>query len=92
MDKQKTSPYSLYQFLINIEDTEVQKLMLSLTFLSEDEISEIMEQHSQNTEHRIAQKRLASEVTEIVHGKDALTEVIQSTETLFGIHKDMSPQ
>ena len=54
MDKQKTSPYSLYQFLINIEDTEVQKLMLSLTFLSEDEISEIMEQHSQNTEHRIA--------------------------------------
>ena len=76
LDASKTSPFKLYQFLLNSDDQSVFEYLKILTTLSKDEIEDIERQHSGNQHLRIAQKALAKNVVEIVHGK--------ATEVLFG--------
>ena len=83
LDANKTSPYKFYQFWINTDDKDVEKLLKLYTFMSLDEISEIIESHNSAPEKRIAQKKLALEVTKTVHGEKSADNVIKVSEILF---------
>lgn len=78
------SPYEFYQFWLNIEDSEVIKLMKVFTFLGRDEIEDFENQTNENPGARAAQRKLAEEVTIFVHGKDALDQAINASGALFG--------
>lgn len=78
-----TSPYEFYQFWINISDDEVEKRLKQFTFLSLEEIKEVIAKWSLNKEERLAQKVLAKEVTTFVHGKAKCEEAINVSNALF---------
>ena len=84
LDTSKTSPFKMYQFLLNSDDQSVFEYLKILTTLSKDEIKNIERQHSGNQHLRIAQKALAKNVVEIVHGKEVANNVVSATEVLFG--------
>ena len=84
LDASKTSPFKMYQFLLNSDDQSVFEYLKILTTLSREEIENIEHQHSGNQHLRIAQKALAKNVVEIVHGKEVANNVISATEVLFG--------
>jgi tyrosyl-tRNA synthetase len=83
LDPSKTSPYEFYQFWLNTTDEDAARYIKIFTFLSREEVSDILAQHSGNEYQRTLQKKLAEEVTAFVHGKDALAKAIQATELLF---------
>ncbi|MBQ8749687.1 MAG: tyrosine--tRNA ligase [Clostridia bacterium] len=83
LDREKTSPYELYQFLFNCEDEMVITYLKRLTFLSREEIEQIEKEHLQAPELRIAQKRLAREIIVDLHGEDAFVEAEQVSQNLF---------
>lgn len=68
LDKEKTSPYKIYQYLINSDDTKVEEYLKVFTFLSKEEIESIMEEQNKTPELRLAQKTLAFEVVKDLHG------------------------
>ncbi|CAI2566533.1 Tyrosine--tRNA ligase 1 [Apilactobacillus kunkeei] len=83
LDSEKTTPYEFYQFWINTDDRDVIKYLKYFTFLNKEEIEELEEQVKNEPWKRAAQRRLAEEVTEFVHGKDAVVEAQNITEALF---------
>jgi tyrosyl-tRNA synthetase len=83
LDPKKTAPYKLYQFFINQTDQDSVKYLKVFTFLSHDEINSIEKEHLANLGMRIAQKRLAYEVTKEIHGKEAADDAIKMSECLF---------
>lgn len=90
LDKEKTSPYEIYQYLINTDDAKVFEYLKVFTFLKKEEIEEIMEKQNQNPETRIAQKTLAYEVVKDIHGKEETEHAIKVSEALFtGNIKDL---
>ncbi|QCT75193.1 tyrosine--tRNA ligase [Macrococcoides canis] len=83
LDRTKTTPYEFYQFWINTPDSDVIKFLKYFTFLSKEEI-DALEASVENEPHlRLAQKRLAEEVTKYVHDESALAEAINITNALF---------
>lgn len=84
LDSKKTSPFQFYQFWLNQPDSEVGKYLKFYTFLSPTEIDAMMEMHGRNPERRVAQKRLAEEVTTLVHGKLEAERAQKFTDVLFG--------
>ena len=70
LDKQKTSPYSFYQYWLNIADEDVTKFLRYFTFLSEEEILESESVTKRRPYERLAQRLLADNVTDIVHGRE----------------------
>ncbi|MBQ9389164.1 MAG: tyrosine--tRNA ligase [Synergistaceae bacterium] len=83
LDPKKTSPYKFYQFWFNTDDRDVGKLLKLYTFLPIDEIESIMAGHNHSPEKRIAQKKLAYEVTATVHGTETADSVVTASEILF---------
>ena len=83
LDATKTSPYKFYQFWFNTDDRDVEKLLKLYTFLPLEEIASIMNEHNATPEKRIAQKKLALEVTTTVHGAETAKSVINASEILF---------
>lgn len=83
LDKEKTTPYELYQFLLNAEDEKVIDYLKFLTFLSVDEINELEESLKKEPEKRLAQKALAREVVTYIHGEDSYLEAVNITDSLF---------
>lgn len=83
LDAAKTSPYQFYQFWINTDDKDVVKFLKYFTFLPPERIAELEEQVRQHPEKREAQRVLALEVTELVHGKEAAASAINISEVLF---------
>lgn len=83
LDKNKTSSYELYQYLINLEDSMIISYLKMLTFLSPDEIIEIEKQHLEAPEKRIAQKALAREIITDLHGEDEYNHAEQISQALF---------
>jgi tyrosyl-tRNA synthetase len=79
-----TSPYAFYQFFINTDDADVIKFLKLFTFLTPEEIEELERQTAEAPHLRAAQKRLAEEVTTMIHGKHELERVLAATEALFG--------
>lgn len=93
LDKEKTSPYEFYQFWINTDDRDVVKYLKYFTFLSKEEIEAYAEKTETAPEKREAQKRLAEEVTALVHGREALEQAINISQALFsGNIKELSAQ
>lgn len=78
------SPYRFYQALIQTEDTEVNKLLMQLTFLPVPEIRDIVAQHELEPHQRLGQRRLARELTTIVHGSSAAASVETASAVVFG--------
>ena len=83
LDKNKTSSYELYQYLINSDDTVVIDYLKKLTFLTKEDIENIEKEHNECPEKRIAQKKLAEEVITFLHGKDEYLKAVNISECLF---------
>ena len=83
LDPEKTSPFEFYQFWLNQDDADVIKYLKYFTFLSREEIEALEQAITKEPEKRLAQKRLAEEVTTFVHSKDALIEAQRITDALF---------
>src|SRR5918995_5903087 len=84
LDPAKTSPYQFYQFWINTEDRDAERYLKLFTFLPLEEIAATLAEHVRDPGKRIAQRRLARDVTERVHGKAATEEAIRTSSALFG--------
>ena len=83
LDKNKTSSYELYQYLINSDDTVVIDYLKKLTFLTKEEIESVEKEHNECPEKRIAQKKLAEEVITFLHGSDEYNKAVNISECLF---------
>lgn len=83
LDKEKTSSYELYQYLINFEDIMMENYLKVYTFLSKEEIDKVLEEHNEHPEKRIAQKMLAQEIITFLHGKEEYEQAVRISEALF---------
>lgn len=83
LDADKTSPYEMYQFWLNVMDDDAVRFLKIFTFLSLDEIAEIEKQFDAARHERLAQKILAKEVVTLVHGEEAYKKALNITEQLF---------
>jgi tyrosyl-tRNA synthetase len=83
LDKEKTSPYKIYQYLINSDDTKVEEYLKVFTFLSKEEIESIMEEQNKAPELRLAQKTLAFEVVKDLHGVEEAQIARQTSIDIF---------
>lgn len=83
LDKEKTSPYQIYQYLINSDDSKVIEYLKVFTFLSKEEIEDIEKKFKEKPEERLAQKTLAFEVVKDLHGIDAANEARNTSEKIF---------
>lgn len=91
LDKEKTSPYEIYQYLINADDSKVLEYLKVFTFLTKNEIEDIMKKHKEKPELRIAQKTLAFEVVKDIHSKEDAETAVKISESLFtGNIKDLT--
>src|SRR5213082_3667 len=84
LDPALTSPYKLYQYWVNVDDRDVERYLKLFTFLPRAEIDALLAQLKANPAAREAQRALARDVTERVHGPDAAAKVIRASEVLFG--------
>ena len=84
IDPRKTSPYSFYQFWLNSADADVVNYLKFFTFLEQAEIASLQQQTDTAPEQRAAQKRLAAEITALVHGADAVASAQRISDALFG--------
>ena len=83
LNADKTSPYEMYQFWMNVMDADAVRFLKIFTLLPLDEIEEIGKQFEAATHERLAQKILAREVVTLVHGEEAYKEALNITEQLF---------
>ena len=86
----KMSPYRFYQSWIGVDDSEVRKLLLQLTFLSVQEVDSLVAEHEDQPHLRIGQRALANEITKIVHGEPAADSAIEASQVLFDSTMDIS--
>ena len=84
LDANRTSPYKFYQYWLNSSDEDAEKYIKIFTFLTEEEINGLIEVHQEAPHLRVLQKRLAEEITVMVHSKDDLDNVIKASNILFG--------
>lgn len=84
LDAERTSPYRFYQFFMQVEDADVERLLLQLTVVDIAEVAGLLAAHRAAPHERIAQRRLAYEVTTLVHGSSAADQARQASEVLFG--------
>lgn len=84
LDAKKTSSFAFYQFWLGTPDSAVGQYLKYFTFLPVSEINALMELHGRNPERRVAQKKLADEVTALVHGKVAASQAEKFSGVLFG--------
>ena len=83
LDKDKTSAYKIYQYLINSDDSKVIEYLKVFTFLSKEEIEELEAKHKEHPELREAHKALAREIITDLHGKDEYEKAVMMSEVLF---------
>ena len=83
LDKEKTSPYKIYQYLINSDDSKVIEYLKVFTFLSKEEIDKLEESVKNEPEKRLAQKTLAFEVVKDLHGEEEAIKARNTSEELF---------
>lgn len=84
LDARYTSPYRFYQFWLNVSDEEAEKYLKIFTFLTKEEIEALAEQHKADPGMRPLQKKLAEEVTVMVHGREAYDGAVEASRILFG--------
>jgi len=84
LDPARTSPYTFYQFWINVSDEDAEKYIKLFTLLNKEEIDALVEEHHKEPHLRLLQKKLAREVTLMVHSGEGLNTAIEASEILFG--------
>ncbi|OBI91290.1 tyrosine--tRNA ligase [Mycobacterium asiaticum] len=84
LDPQMTSPYAWYQYFVNTADADVIRYLRWFTFLSADELAELEQATAERPQQRAAQRRLATELTVMVHGEAATEAVQHASRALFG--------
>ena len=84
LDAKYTSPYKFYQFWLNVSDADAEKYLKIFTFLTQEEIAALVAEHAENPGERPLQKRLAKEVTEMVHSPEAYEAAVRASQILFG--------
>jgi tyrosyl-tRNA synthetase len=84
LDPRRTSPYRFYQYWINLEDEDAGRCLARLTPLSLEELADFAARRSANPAARETQRRLAEELTRLVHGEPGLAAARKATEILFG--------
>lgn len=84
LDAERTSPYKFYQYWLNTSDEDAKRYIKIFTFLSKETIDELILRHEEAPHLRVLQKKLAEEITTIVHGTEELAKAIQASEILFG--------
>lgn len=83
LDPEKTSPYQFYQFWLNASDSDAEGWIRIFTFLTRENIEQLIEEQRANPSARALQKKLAEELTRFVHGQEELDKAIETTHKLF---------
>lgn len=84
LDRKYTSPYKFYQFWLNVSDADAEKYIKIFTSIPKDEIAALIEEHAEAPHLRVLQKRLALEVTVLVHSEDDYKAAVEASGILFG--------
>ena len=84
LDAERTSPYKFYQYWLNASDADAEKYIKIFTFLDKNTVEELINEHKEAPHLRLLQKKAATEVTQMVHSKDALDNAIKASNILFG--------
>jgi tyrosyl-tRNA synthetase len=84
LDAERMSPYKFHQSFLAVEDAEVEVLLKALTFVEVKEIADVVAAHADAPEQRTAQRRLADELTTLVHGPEATSAATEAARLLFG--------
>jgi len=84
LDAERTSPYKFYQYWLNTSDEDAEKYIKIFTFLSQKEVEDLVTEHKEAPHMRALQKKLAEEVTVMVHSKEDLENAITASNILFG--------
>ena len=84
LDPEKTSPYKFYQFWLNVSDEDAAKYMKIFTMLSKEEIDSLVAEHAEAPHIRTLQKRLAMEMTVMVHSQEDFETAVEASGILFG--------
>ena len=84
LDRRYTSPYKFYQFWLNVSDADAEKYIKIFTSIEKDEIEKLISEHNQAAHLRILQKRLAEEVTKMVHSEQDYQAAVDASGILFG--------
>ncbi|MGK2930907.1 MAG: tyrosine--tRNA ligase [Acidimicrobiales bacterium] len=81
---EETSPYAFFQYWMNVDDRDVERFLLQLTLLPVREIRDLVAAHHDNPQERVAQRRLATELTTLIHGAEAAAAAEEASAVLFG--------
>lgn len=84
LDAKRTSPYKFYQYWINTSDEDAENFIKIFTFLDKEEIEALIAEHKEAPHRRVLQKRLAEEITKLVHSEEDLKHAVQASQVLFG--------
>jgi len=84
LDRHRTSPYKFYQYWLNASDEDAEKYVKIFTFLDKETIEALITEHKETPHLRLLQKRVAEEVTTMVHSKEDLDNAIKASNILFG--------
>ncbi len=84
LDPHRTTPYKFYQYWLNTSDADAEKYIKIFTFLTKDKIEELIDEHKEAPHFRVLQKRLADEITVMVHSKEDLDNAKKASTILFG--------
>ena len=84
LDRERTTPYKFYQFWLNVPDEDAKKYIKIFTSLEKEEVEAIIKEHDEDPGRRVLQKRLAEEVTIMVHSKEDLDMAVEASNILFG--------
>ena len=84
LSAERTSPYRMYQYLLNVADDDVESLLMRLTIVAVPDITRLVAAHREQPGRRAAQQRLAREVTALVHGDEVARQVERASAVLFG--------
>jgi tyrosyl-tRNA synthetase len=84
LDPEKTTPYQFYQFWLNVSDEDAAKYIKIFTILDQKEVEEVINEHNKAPHERLLQKRLAEEVTVMVHSREDFEGAVEASQILFG--------
>ena len=84
LDPQVTTPYAWYQYFVNVADADAGRYLRMFTFLAPEEIEQLEKDTAERPQLRAAQRRLAEELTTLVHGAHETTQVVAASQALFG--------
>lgn len=84
LDPERTSPYKFYQYWLNTSDEDAERFIKIFTFLSKEEIESLVKEHNEAPHLRQLQRKLAEEITVMVHSQEELDNAVKASEVLFG--------